>query len=561
MTKFRLRTLLGVFAIFAVLAFAVACGDDDDDDNGTPGGPTPGTSEPAAPSGTITAQSFQFEQWDPHLSDFSQDINHFFKVWRGLYEFDKDQQPIPSMADGDPQVSSDGKTYTIKLKPDLKWSDGQPLEAEDFVLGIQRTCNPDIAGNYQYLLTAVEGCDDYATGEGSLEEVGVRAVDATTIEIKLQTAQPTFPIILAMWPTFPVPKHKVATVDADWPGPMENVYNGPFMPSAYVENDRMELVPNPNWAGSEKPKVEKIILRYIDDAAVANNAYRSGELDVAIANTTQLAVLRSEFPDELISYPSTSTLGLEFQLSKPIWAKKEVRLAFSQATDRETLNDVILQGANQPTTAWMAPDRSGVPEGTYDSVTGFDPAKAKANMEKAGYPNGAGFPGFTLLLTESASNKAVGEFLKEEWKKYLNIDVELQFVDTRTRSARFNAKDFDMVIGGWGEDYPDPENWMVGLWETDGSINKTSTSVKEIDDLIARAKYNTNDEERRQLYRDAEKILIEGVYGIAPLYHRANHFLVKPYIKGMRENAVPNDSTSGGQPAGWNPEFWSTTKN
>src|SRR3970282_1597537 len=245
----------------------------------------------------------------------------------------------------------------------------------------------------------------------------------------------------------PVPKHLVASVDAAWPGPLENAYNGTFMPSAYTENDSMELVPNPNWAGTVKPKVEKIVLRYIDDSALANNSYRSGELDVATANTTQLDVLRSEFPDELISYPSTATLGLEYQMSKPIWAKTEVRLALSQATDRQTLNDVILQGANQPTTAWMAPDRSGVEEGAYDDAIGFDVEKAKENLAKAGYPGGQGFPGFTLLLTDSASNKAVGEFLQQEWKKHLGIDITLEFVDSKTLSARFNAKHYEIDIG------------------------------------------------------------------------------------------------------------------
>jgi oligopeptide transport system substrate-binding protein len=152
-------------------------------------------------------------------------------VWRGLYHLDVNDKPQPAMADGAPQVSSDGKTYTIKLKKDLKWSDGQPLTAEDFVLGIQRTCNPDVAGHYQYILTNIVGCDDYynaaqksaAEKEELRKKVGVRAVDARTLEVKLQEAQPTFPIILALWPTFPAPKHKLASVDAPWPGPLENV--------------------------------------------------------------------------------------------------------------------------------------------------------------------------------------------------------------------------------------------------------------------------------------------------------------------------------------------------
>ena len=204
MTKSKWQLLLSMFAIFAIMAFAAACGDDDDDDTGgTTASPTSGGAAPtsvAKPSGTITIRTVQFESWDPHFSDFNQDIEHFFMVWRGLYHLDKDSKPQPAMADGMPTVSAAGKTYTVKLKKDMKWSDGQPLDANDFVLGVQRTCNPDNAGHYQYILTAIVGCDDYyGAAKKTAEEktalqkaMGVRAVDATTIEFKLTDPQPTF---------------------------------------------------------------------------------------------------------------------------------------------------------------------------------------------------------------------------------------------------------------------------------------------------------------------------------------------------------------------------------
>jgi oligopeptide transport system substrate-binding protein len=559
MTKFNLRLLFSILAVFAVMAFAVACGDDDDDE-GDDGDDTPVVT---APKGTITIGANQFETWDPHFSDFAQDIEHFFMVWRGLYQFDRDSKPVPSMADGDPQVSQDGKTYTVKLKSGLKWSDGQPMTAKDFVLGIQRTCNPDIAGHYQYILTAIVGCDDYygaadktpAEKDALLKALGVRAVDDTTVEFKLTDPQLTFPILLAMWPTFPVPSHKVSAVDGAWPGPLENVYNGPFMPAAYTEKDRLELVPNPNWAGDEKPKVEKIVLRYIDDPAVANNAYRSGEIDATVADTGQLDALRTEFPEELHLYPATRTIGLEFNLKDPLMAKADVRLALSQATDRDTLNRVVFQQGNFPTTNWVPPLRSGLPENNYKGTIGFDASKAKASLSKAGYANGAGFPELTLLLTDTATNKTLGEFLQAQWKQHLGIDIKLEFVDVPTRSSRFNKGEYQLVTGGWQEDYPDPENWFIGLWETGGSINKTNTSIKALDDLIAKAKFNSNDEERREQYQEAEKLLLEQVSGIAPLWHTQAKFLVKPHIKGMVENKRPGDTFV---PGGWDPEYWST---
>lgn len=573
MTRTKMRMLFSVLAMFAVLAIAAACGGDSTTTTptaaagSTTAAGSPSAAANAAPSGTITVKTIQFEIWDPHVADFNQDIEHIFMVWRGLYHLDKDSKPAPAMAEGKPTISADGLTYTVKLKAGLKWSDGQPLDANDFVLGIQRTCNPDVAGHYQYILTEIVGCDAYYGAAKKtpdekaalLKAVGVRAIDATTIEYKLTDPVPTFAIKLALWPTFPAPKHKLATVDAKWPGPMENVYNGPFKPSAYTEKDKMELVPNDQYAGGQKAQVQKLILRYIDDPAVALNAYRAGEIDASLVPTTQLDAVKKDptLGKELISYPATRTLGLEPNMRDPLLAKLEVRLALSQATDRKTLNDVILKGANIASTTWMPPSRSGTKPDAFDAAIGFDPAKAKENLKKAGYENGAGFPKLTLLQTDSAGNKTVSEFLQAEWKKYLNIDITLEYTDSKTRSARFNKAEFQLVLGGWGEDYPDPENWILGLYETGGSINKQGCSMKAIDDLIAKAKFNPNDEQRRQQYRDIEKLIVENICGMAPLYQSGFHAVVKPYIKGMIENKKADDKQIPGDTSA---ELWTTTK-
>jgi oligopeptide transport system substrate-binding protein len=558
--------LLSVLAIFAVLSIAVACGDDDS------GGMTPadgattagGTTE--APSGTITIRGTQFETWDPHFSDFAPDIAHFYMVWRGLYEFDLSSppKPIPSLAEGMPTVSDGGKTYTVKIKQGLKWSNGDPVTADDFVAGIQRTCNPDNAGHYEYVVTEIVGCDDYynakggtAANEAMRKAIGVRAVDANTVEYKLTDPVPTFTTKLAMWESMPLNSKKIATADAKWPGPMENSYTGPFMPRDYTEKDHITLVPNPNWSGANKPKVTQITIKYIDDTGVAQNAYRNGELDATFANALELTATRSDptLSKELVEYPATQTIGLEFNLNDPLMANKNFRVALSRAVDRVTLNKVVNQGANVPTTNWMPEARSGVKEGAYDSLLGFDATAAKAAFTASGLtPDKASF---TLLLTDTALNKTLGQFLQNAWKTNLGIDVKLEFVDSKTRASRFNKTDFQLVTGGWTEDYSDPENWMLGLWQTGSSINKTKASIPALDALLKQAQFNQNDAQRRQEYADAEKLLLDGANGIAPLWHASVHVLVKPYIKGMAESRRPGDRFAAGD---WNPENWSTSR-
>ncbi|HEX6031849.1 MAG TPA: peptide ABC transporter substrate-binding protein [Tepidiformaceae bacterium] len=518
---------------------------------------------PPATAGKIAISGTRFNSWDPHFSDFSQDIEHFHMVWRGLYEFDANMHPAPSMAAGMPSISGDGQTYTITLKPGLRWSDGHSLDAEDFVAGIQRSCNPDIASHYEFILTNIVGCDAYYAAAGASpagkealrEGVGVKALNATTVEIKLQEPQPTLTSILTMWPTFPVPRHKVPTVAAAWPGPLDNVYNGPFRPTL-SDAAKMELAPNPNWAGAQKPGVEEIVIHYID-SATAVNAYRAGIIDATFVDASQIAGLKGEFPAELYLYASTRTIGLQFNLNDPLLAKPGVRLALSRSIDRDVLNEVVFQGVNSPTTSWMPPARSGAPAGTYDGILGLNVAAAQDDLADAGYPDGAGWPGLTFLLTDSALNRALGEFLRAEWSAKLNISVQLEIVSSQERSDRFNSMDYQMVVGGWQEDYPDPENWFLGQWETGGSINKTGTSIPALDALLAAAKSNANDAERRQQYRDAEAILLEEANGIAPLWHTQARFLVKPYISGMVENKRPGDTFA---PGGWSPEYWRPTK-
>lgn len=576
MTRTKWRVLLSMLAVLAVFAIAAACGDDDGNKTSPTTAPTTAggaaTTAPSAaakPSGTITIAALQFESWDPHFSDFAQDISQFYMVNRGLYMLDLKNIPQPELAESMPKVSADGKTYTVKLKPGLKWSDGTALTAEQFVAGVQRTCNPDIAGRYEYILDGVlAGCKEYAEAtkatpdekEALRLKVGAKAIDPLTIEYTLVDPKPTWVTLLTMWPTFPTPTQIVKKVDDKWPGPLESAYLGPFMPSKYTEKASMELVPNPNWSGKQKAQVEKIVLRYIDDPAVAMTACRAGEIDATALPPAEYPAVKADpaLSKELQQFPTTRTFGLAWQQKAgSVGEKLEIRLAFSQAVDRKSMNDVVFKGVQTPTTNWMPPERSGLKLDAFAADIGFDVAKAKANLAKAGYADGKGFPAVTLLLTDSATNKDMGAFLKDAWKKNLNVDVNLEFVDSKTRSARYNAKDFQLVIAGWQEDYPDPENWYIGLRETNASINKESCSIPELDAIIKAAKTNTNDEQRRQQYRDAETLAIKNACGNAPLWHNTALRMVKPYIKGMIESKRAGDTFVVGD---WNPENWSTTK-
>jgi len=579
--------LLSLVAMTALAAFA-ACGDDEGGEGTkTPTATTPATGE-RIQGGELTVQSNEFASLDPHFSSFAQDISLERMLWRGLYSLDIENVPQPAMADGAPTVSSDGKTVTVKLKDGLKWSDGDDLLAEDFVAGIKRTCNPVNAGEYQYVLTNIVGCDDYyyslagPDGEsGTADDVpaddpsvkaledalGVSAPDDHTVEFKLNEPQPTFPIILSLWMTFPVPVHLDRFANAtpaapgDWGSdPTKLAYNGPYILTSYSPQDSVTLAPNPHWSEEYSPvgaapTLDKITIKFIDDLSVSAIAYGNNELDETDVDLTQLESLRSQYGEgkEYFKFLTPSTRGVEMNLEKPPLDKLEVRLALSQAIDRDKLNEVVVQGGNEPSTSWIPAVTGGHDPHEFDDIVGFDPAKAKENLAKAGFPDGAGFPTLTILVGDSPAAKNTAEFLKETWKENLGIDVGIEVVDSKTRSQRFTEEQFELFPGGWIQDYPDPENWVLGLFDTDGTLNHYNCSDPEIDDLVKKARFNTNDTERKQQYKKINELIVTRLCGIAPYWHENNHWLIKPNVVGMRENLSGQDGSIAGD---WAAEAW-----
>jgi ABC-type oligopeptide transport system substrate-binding subunit len=556
--------LFSILTIFA-LTFAVACGDDDDDDDdGDPTATSPADEDKMG--GEITVHYVEFDSFDPHFSSFSQSIGHQGMVFRGLYKLDTENAPVPEMAAEAPAISSDGLTYTVKLQDGLTWSDGDDLLAEDFVLGMQRTCHFAIGGQYQYVLSNVVGCDELYDAEANegkseaeiaalTEAVGARAVDDTTVEFTLEAPQPTFTILLSMWPTWPVPAHIVPGAGDEWPtDPTTLAFNGPFVVDSYTPGVEMVFARNDNYAGGHLAYLDRVTFRYIEDTAQANNAYRSGELQMAVADTSNLTGLQSEFPDNLLSQPSASTIGLEMNMDNEFLADPLVREAFSRSIDRETMASVVLQGAHIPTTSWVPPDiiGQGVTTDSFADQIGYDPERAAAALEEAGYPNGEGLPVFSYVLRDTPSGIAISEFLQAEWEA-LGIEIDIQIVDAPTRSQRFTNEDFDLFPGGWIQDYPDPENWIIGLYDTDGGLNHYNCSDPEIDALIEQAQFNTNNEERLSQYAEINELISAGLCGIAVWYHQGNHYLIADELGGAREFSTSQNRVLAGD---WAAEEW-----
>ncbi len=535
--RIRWLWLLAALAAIVAVAFAACDGDDGDGD----GGPAVGDIQEG---GEITVRITEPESLDPHFSSFSVDITIQQMIMRGLYDLLPGAVLRPAYAEDLPEISDDGTVYTIKIKDGMTWANGETLDANDFVFGIQRTCNPDNAGQYQYILSAdlgnLVGCDEYyAAVEASDEDkaalldlVGVSAPDDLTLQITLGAPKATFQSILALWMTYPAPDEALASVDAPWPDPPDTPCNGPFCATVLTPGDSLVLERNANWALEPTPHLDKITLRFIDDASVALRAYDAGELDMTRIGQTDLRLVRDR--DDFFEQPLPITIALEYYIPDPVVGDENVRLALSRAIDRETYAQVVFEGGVIPTTNWVPAEEPGANDlGIFEDIIGFDPEAAAAALADAGYPGGEGFPGVSLLIRDDATEQAGAEFIQNSFREHLNIDMEIEVVDSQTRQERFNAGDFQLVIGGWGHDYPDAENWLIGLFNTGASINQQECSDPDIDAALESAGTEQDQDTRFGFLREAERLAVTTLCGYAPLYHRGNFYLISPDLLGV----------------------------
>ncbi len=532
---------------------------------------TPGDQAPADQQ-VITVQSTEPQFYDPHRSNFAQDITIARMVWRGLYQLNPETAaPEPAMAADMPQLS--GNVYTVKLKDGLTWSDGQPLTAADFEYGIKAGCDAEFASPYQYVLATgyagIVGCNELFTAFGTEEApltptdaelaalrdaVGVKATDATTLTITVEKPTATFATVMALWVAFPLRQDIYEQFGDKWTDPGNLVANGPFIITELVPKDHLTLEPNPNWALEPKPALQKITVKFIDDFQAAFRAFQAGDLDMAQIDAGSVPVAQADegLAKQLQIVGSGRIDTIETQLKDPALAKFEVRLALSQAMDREAINKVVYNGANIPALYWVVKGIPGYVGNDEYADIDYNPEQAKANLAAAGYPNGEGFPKLKLTLRDDATQKALGEFLQKQWKDTLGIDVELDIVDAKTRSAKFNSKEFQLFRGGWQIDYPDPENVIGGLFDTGGGNNKYDCSDPEIDAKIEEAFNATTEEARIAAWTEAGKLVVHKLCGVIPFAQLGQPYMVAPKMGGVIANGALDASLPGDTAA----EFW-----
>jgi oligopeptide transport system substrate-binding protein len=503
---------------------------------------------------------------DPQKSSFVNEIDILALAYEGLTRLDTNQETVPAAAESW-EYNADATQITFHLREGLKYSDGSPLTAENFRYAVERTCDPATAGEYQSILFEIVGCEAFAglalDEEGNAREytpeehetaraaLGVRTVDDRTLQIDLTNPAPYYHTIAFMWVFYPVKKEIVEKDPDNWWKTAENhIGNGPFKVTGIDEDQRWTFAANDNyWQG--RPKLDGIEYRYVEDAAVALEAYRSGDLDIVQLEPPQIPEVQAdpELSKAFVSYPAASTYNLTMNLALEPFNDPKVRQAFAYAFDRETYCAEVREGDCTPTLSWIPP---GTPGAIETDKFAFDPGAAKKALAESSYGGPENLPEIHAYYNSERSGATErAEWIAGQYRDILGVDLILEPTDgtTLTAMTKANATHPQLVmIGGWSQDYPDPQNWLSVYWTCNATFaQRVGYCNEEFDRLTKLGDTTVDPEERIKYYEQAGQILVDDQPGPF-LMNLLGVFVVRPTVTGYTptpsESAWPGSFSS-----------------
>lgn len=503
--------------------------------------PRPAVVLPPGPEGAfVVGNGSDPSALDPHVTNGIPEYRIQRALFEGLLADDPGGgPPVPAVAERW-EVSPDGRTWTFHLRADARWSDGTPVEAEDFAWSWRRAMTPSLGNPYQYLYAVMAGYREAvrrweaAGGEIDWTGVGVEVVDARTLVVRLEAAAAHFPRLLTVNAFFPV---KRAAVEAagdpfrrgtGWDRPGRLVGNGPYVLERWETNRRIVLRVNPHHRDAAVAASPELVFVPIGEPAVEEMAFLDGQMHVTqTVPANRIPFYRREAPGLLRVDPYLGTYYLSFNTRRPPLDDPRVRRALGLALDRAALVEGILRGGQAPARTFVFPGAGG-----YVPIEGpeEDLRLARELLAEAGYPEGRGMRTLTYLFNTSEAHRAVAEALQDMWRRGLGVEVELQNEEWKTYLARRFSFGHDIARAGWIALYDDPRAFLE-LFVEGGGNNDTQWSDRAYEELLERAAGEQDTVRRHAFYREAEALLLEAA-PVLPLYFYTQPILLRPEVTG-----------------------------
>ena len=500
---------------------------------------------------------------DPQKSSFVNEIAHLKLIYQGLTTYDETLATVPGAAESW-TYNDDATVLTFKLRDGLVYSDGSVLNAERFAYSIKRNIDPATAGEYAQITDEIAGApdwrgcgDDAAACEAAAATVAssVKASHAdgsdcadyedaacNTLTLTLSKPAPYFHTVMGLWVTYPAKQENIEEGGPNWWNSSKfQVGNGPYVLQSLEPFVRGYFTPNPNfWEGVGKVDIE---YSYIVDSAVAFEAYKNNEFDIIGSAAEDLATINADpaLSAEHLVYPGSCTIAVMFHQLKEPFNDKKVREAFAYALDREAWVKDVDGGLSSPTLTWIPKGYPGYKDG--ETRWGYDPDAARQAIAESSYGSVAALPPMEVTFSDSPRNRTRHEWLVAKWQEVFGPDLKITL--NPVESTTYTALTKDIATAplvfrlGWCADYPDPQNWLSVYWKTGGFGERIGYSNPEFDKLVDAADVELDPAKRAELYQQAQDLFMDDA-AVAMMYNTINHYLVKPWVKGIK--TTPQDS-------------------
>lgn len=471
----------------------------------------------------------------PALSQGTHESIILDHVFEGLMKRNEKSEIVPGMAESY-EVSEDGLTYTFKIRKGAQWSNADPVTAKDFEVAWKYALNPDTGSEYAYQLYYLENGEAYNSGKASDEEVGVKAIDDRTLEVKLKATTPYFLELCAFYTYYPVNAAAQEKMGADWSHDGTTfVSNGPFVVTEWNHDESVVTVKNGYYYNKDAVKLDGITFYISEDQNTMWQMYENDEIDIDHDLPTDvIGQLRAENSSELTIGPELANYFYRFNTTEKPFNNVKVRQALSMAIDRQLIIDEVTQGGQTPALAFVpngVPDEKGDFRENGGDFIVENVEEAKALLAEGLAEEGMDNLSFTILYNTSDSHKKIAEAIQQMWKENLGADVTLENTEFQVKIDREHALDYQVSRAGWIGDYIDPNTFldMFASWSTQ---NDTGWTSEDFDKLITEANNEFDIAKRMEYLHEAEEVFMEAM-PIMPIYYYTNPYTTKPYLKGV----------------------------
>ena len=502
-----------------ILLFAVACGK---------GGSSSKT--------LIMNLKEEGKSYDPQLANDSTGEFVDSLIGETLTRPGDDGKPVPGVAETW-SASPDGLVWTFNLRKNAKWSNGDPITANDFKAGWIRALNPETAAEYAKVLYPIKNAEEYNSGKAKPEDVGIEVKDDHTLVVTLKAPVTYFPSMVQIQTYLPLNTKFYDSVKEKYvTSPETTISSGPYILKEWTRNNSIIFEKNPNYWNKDAVKLERVELKFINDASASLNAFKNGEIDMTNITTEQAKEFKDS--DEAMITKDGSVWYMTYNLKNKVLSNKKIRQALSLSINKEEMIEKILDRKGKAAYTYTVKDSGiiGVDKDfaaeAGDIFPKYNPEEAKKLLAEGLKELGMDkLPELEMIFNDSGNNKVISEYIQESIRTVLGVDIKISGMTLNDRLARMQQKNYDIALAGFAGDYADAISYLERFHSKDGN-NFSQYVNPKYDELVNFVKTSPDQKARVAAMIEMEKIIADDM-PVGLLYFRENTKLLKKRVKGM----------------------------